>query len=597
MVRIRKKTSKRGKTHQREKIKHKVTETRKKAKKEAKKNPQWKSKQKKDPGIPNNFPYKDQILAEIAEERRKEAEAKQLRKEKKKLEKNGAAAGEEEEDEKPFDGIRGLTSNAITEDSLPSSSKGKQKASKVADEAEDAPILINRDYANLSAVLEKADVILEVVDARDPLAYHSSNLIDFTKEKKKKLLTLVNKIDLSPREAVQSWAAHLRQQHTTLLFRSASSFIPAYESRQPSAIEKLSEKSNEDAFGVEGLLSALEAEAKKVSKDALTIAVVGIANTGKSSVLNSLLQKSVSPIYKLSSTVSGPSTTERPLETQLERNGIRLNFIDTPALSWSTSESSEDLRARDVLVRSRGRIDKAKDPISVVKPLIQRATTEDLMVFYNLPAFSKGDDTAFLSALARANNLIKKSGELDLDQASRIVLRDWSTDKFPRYTVPPSANASTKPSSEKKNDDDTESLYATDGATLEAASTRKDLRKGRGLIKLVPLEVETRKIALEENWDDEEESDKDEDKEMEVDEGESGSEEEDEEDDAEEDDEDEEEDEEEAPAPPPTKRKRHANPPAPAPRKKVAFDVKPKPVKQKPTAKMPLKPTPKKGRK
>ena len=24
----------------------------------------------KDPGIPNNFPYKDQILAEIAEERR-----------------------------------------------------------------------------------------------------------------------------------------------------------------------------------------------------------------------------------------------------------------------------------------------------------------------------------------------------------------------------------------------------------------------------------------------------------------------------------------------------------------------------------------------
>lgn len=25
---------------------------------------------KKDPGIPNNFPYKDQILAEVAEQRR-----------------------------------------------------------------------------------------------------------------------------------------------------------------------------------------------------------------------------------------------------------------------------------------------------------------------------------------------------------------------------------------------------------------------------------------------------------------------------------------------------------------------------------------------
>lgn len=29
------------------------------------------SEHKKDPGIPNDFPYKDQILAEVAEERRR----------------------------------------------------------------------------------------------------------------------------------------------------------------------------------------------------------------------------------------------------------------------------------------------------------------------------------------------------------------------------------------------------------------------------------------------------------------------------------------------------------------------------------------------
>ena len=76
---------------QREKVKHKVTETRKKKQKQAKKNVQWKSsplhfsylmgefgflhhvrcvEHPKDPGIPNNFPYKDQILAEVAEQRR-----------------------------------------------------------------------------------------------------------------------------------------------------------------------------------------------------------------------------------------------------------------------------------------------------------------------------------------------------------------------------------------------------------------------------------------------------------------------------------------------------------------------------------------------
>jgi nuclear GTP-binding protein len=67
-----------------------VKDSKKKKAKEAKKNPQWKSsacyvallfwdlaiyrgcvaETKKDPGIPNDFPYKDQILAEVAEQRR-----------------------------------------------------------------------------------------------------------------------------------------------------------------------------------------------------------------------------------------------------------------------------------------------------------------------------------------------------------------------------------------------------------------------------------------------------------------------------------------------------------------------------------------------
>ena len=34
----------------------------------------------------------------------------------------------------------------------------------------------------------------------------------------------------------------------------------------------------------------------------------------------------------------------------------------------------------------------------LVTPLIHRADAQDLMLFYNLPAFSKGDVTAFLSA-------------------------------------------------------------------------------------------------------------------------------------------------------------------------------------------------------
>ena len=63
-------TSNRASTNDRAKVRHKIAEGRKKNRKLAKKNPQWKSRVPKDPGIPNSMPFKDQVLAEIAAERR-----------------------------------------------------------------------------------------------------------------------------------------------------------------------------------------------------------------------------------------------------------------------------------------------------------------------------------------------------------------------------------------------------------------------------------------------------------------------------------------------------------------------------------------------
>lgn len=40
--------------------------------------------------------------------------------------------------------------------------------------------------------------------------------------------------------------------------------------------------------------------------------------------------------------------------------------------------------------------------------IVSRASQEDLMLFYNLPAFADKDTDAFLRALARASGLIKK---------------------------------------------------------------------------------------------------------------------------------------------------------------------------------------------
>lgn len=68
-------------------------------------------------------------------------------------------------------------------------------ASAGAKDGDGAPLLLNSDLPHLAAVLDKADVVIEVLDARDPLAHRSSALEARVKSKEgQKLLLVLNKI-------------------------------------------------------------------------------------------------------------------------------------------------------------------------------------------------------------------------------------------------------------------------------------------------------------------------------------------------------------------------------------------------------------------
>jgi nuclear GTP-binding protein len=205
------------------------------------------------------------------------------------------------------------------------------------------------------------------------------------------------------------------------------------------------------------------------------------------------------------------------------------------------------------------------------------------MLFYNLPAFSKGDTNAFLSGIARSNGMVKKGGALDQAGAARIVLRDWSVGKFPRFTPTPAASEAsflTRPTPSLAE------LYSKDEEALSTLKTRKEMRKSTGLIKLVAGHVENRKVDIEAGWAGAE-HEKDDQNEDEDDDGEeTGTEDEEDEDveldDVEELEEDEsEEDEEPVPAPSGKRKRPSKSTASPAhPSKKVSFAADPKESKQ-----------------
>ena len=86
-------------------------------------------------------------------------------------------------------------------------------------------------------------------------------------------------------------------------------------------------------------------------------------------MINSLLKQAALSVYTLASSSRGPSTTEIPQEVTLEIDSQKIVLIDTPGFSFVSDEedadqsnSAEEFRARDILLRSKGRIDRLKDP-------------------------------------------------------------------------------------------------------------------------------------------------------------------------------------------------------------------------------------------
>lgn len=79
-------------------------------------------------------------------------------------------------------------------------------------------------YKEFKKVVDAADVIIQVLDARDPLGSRCPQVEDMiiNSGKNKKLVLLLNKIDLVPKQNVQAWLKYLRSQYPTVAFKAST---------------------------------------------------------------------------------------------------------------------------------------------------------------------------------------------------------------------------------------------------------------------------------------------------------------------------------------------------------------------------------------
>lgn len=104
-------------------------------------------------------------------------------------------------------------------------------------------------WRQLWRVVERSDVVVQIVDARNPLLFRNLDLEAYAGEfsPPKKCLLLVNKADLLSPEQVEMWREHFKTANVNALFWSAAAADPTVEE---SATKPSSCITNADVSGI-----------------------------------------------------------------------------------------------------------------------------------------------------------------------------------------------------------------------------------------------------------------------------------------------------------------------------------------------------------
>jgi ribosome biogenesis GTPase A len=267
----------------------------------------------------------------------------------------------------------------------------------------------------LAALIPSQDVVIEVIDARLPKA--SSNPLITELRRTKPAIKVLTKSDLADPEITRAWVQHFEREPNVRAFAATTE-------RPQESRKRIAELSRNLA-------------AHRGPDKAVRALIAGVPNVGKSTLLNTLMNKAVAKVG------DKPAVTKEQQAVTLA-NGMQIT--DSPGLMWPKIED-ESRAFRLALVGSIP--DTAIDYLTIgifgARYLLEKYP-QLLLARYKLDT-KPPEAQALIEEIGRRRGALKKGGTVDLHKAAEMFVQEVRKGVIGRisFEIPPVPALITEP--------------------------------------------------------------------------------------------------------------------------------------------------------
>ena len=260
----------------------------------------------------------------------------------------------------------------------------------------------------LEEQLKRADLILELCDARLPYSSRNPELIRMIRNKQH--LLILNKADLADDQSTQQWLRFFRNNGVQAVALSSNRL-------QKSRMLSLISDATKD-------LVAKAAE--RGIRTTVKAVVIGVPNVGKSTLINALRGTAVAK------TGDRPGVTKN---NQWVRIHPYLELMDSPGLLWPRLDDQAAARRLCYIGTIRDEVVDLESLTMFLLDDLAKAAPQRLEERFHVHLSSDLRGVSLLDAVCRGRGWLLKGNECDYERASHVVPDEFRSGQMGKITL------------------------------------------------------------------------------------------------------------------------------------------------------------------